>query len=273
VSRDQDPEARSDAHVARGIELADRGWLDEAAREFQRAVELDPRSSHARDHLAAVHAERGRWREALAEHLAALALDPGNAAAHYHLASFLAASGPEMAVAEFRESIRLEPEHADAHLGLGMALADQGEGEEARRELAEAIRLDPRDAFARHELAALLMDEADYRGAIGHLKEVVRLEPDGFEAHLDLGICYAQKGFYAEAERAYARARELRPGDALVNYNVAALYALWGRAAASLEALRLALGADAPRVRGWLASDPMFEALRGRPEFEALARG
>ena len=28
-------------------------------------------------------------------------------------------------------------------------------------------------------------------------KEVARLEPENFEAHLDLGICYAQKGFYA----------------------------------------------------------------------------
>jgi Flp pilus assembly protein TadD len=94
-----------------------------------------------------------------------------------------------------------------------------------------------------------------------------------FEAHLDLGICYAQKGFYAEAERAYARARELRPDDLLLNYNAAALYALWDRPETALEALGRALSADPAKVRGWLASDPMFDRLKGRADFEALARG
>ena len=48
----------------------------------------------------------------------------------------------------------------------------------------------------------------------------MRLEPSNFEALLDLGICYAQKGFYAEAERCYARAGELQPDDLLLNYNL-----------------------------------------------------
>jgi len=242
-------------------------------REFKRALELDPASAHAHDNLATVYAEKKQWREALAEYLAALALEPDSATAHYNLASFLATHGPEVAVAEYREAIQHDPEYPDAHLGLGLALADQGQVEDGRRELEEAIRIDPRDAFARHELAALLMDEGDYRGAIGHLKEVARLEPDNFEAHLDLGISYAQKGFYAEAERAYARARELRAGDLLLNYNAAALYALWGRPSEALSALRLAVESDGAKVRGWLAADPMFEALKGRPEYEALAKG
>jgi Flp pilus assembly protein TadD len=141
------------------------------------------------------------------------------------------------------------------------------------KELEAAIALDPKDPFPRHELAALLMDEGDYRSAIGQLKEVVRLEPDNFEGHLDLGICYAQKGFYAEAERAYARGRELQPDDLLLNYNLAALYALWGKAPAALEALRRALAADPAKVRGWLQTDPMFDGLKGKPDFDELAHG
>ena len=62
----------------------------------------------------------------------------------------------------------------------------------------------PLYAFARHELASLAMDQGDFRAAIAHLKEVLRLKPADFDANLDLGICYAQKGFYAEAEKAYA---------------------------------------------------------------------
>ena len=138
------------------------------------------------------------------------------------------------------------------------------------RELNTAIELDPQDPFPRHELAALQMDEGDYRSAITQLKEVVRLEPENFEAHLDLGICYAQKGFYAEAERSYERARVLNPEDLLLNYNLAALYALWGRPRDAISFLQKALTADRTKVMGWLSTDPMFDSLKGEADFDAL---
>jgi tetratricopeptide (TPR) repeat protein len=274
VSADKrDPAALSDAHNARGIELADRGWLDEAAREFQKAITLDPASAHAHDNLATVYSEKKLYREALREYLTGLELEPDSATAHYNLACFLAAHGVELAVAEYRDAVRLDPEYPDAHLNLGLALAEEGQPEEAARELQTAIALAPGDPFARHELAALLMEGGDHRGAIPHLKDVVRLEPGSFDALLDLGICYAQKGFYEEAERAYARAADLQGDPLLLHYNRAALYAAWARPGEALDALRQAVAQDAAKVRGWVATDPMFERLRREPELEQLVQG
>jgi Tfp pilus assembly protein PilF len=262
----------SDSHNSRGIELADRGWLDEAVREFKKAIELDPNSAHAHDNLATVYAEKKLYRDALDEYLTAIRLEPDSATAHYNLACFLSTYGLEMSVAQYREAIELEPEYPDAHLNLGLALADQDQMDEAKGELQTAIALNAQDGFARHELAAIHMDEGDYRAAIVQLKEVTRLEPDSFEAYLDLGICYSQKGFYEEAERAYLRAGELNGDDLLLKYNVAALYAQWGRPREAKDALARAVAQDAVKVRVWLASDPMFDVLSGDPEFEALLR-
>jgi tetratricopeptide (TPR) repeat protein len=114
------------------------------------------------------------------------------------------------------------------------------------------------------------MDEGDHRAAIGHLREVVRLDPKNHEAQLDLGICYAQKGFYDEAERAYLKAGELAPDELLVHYDLAALYAQWQRPDEALTRLGKALEKDAPRVKGWLATDSMFDSLKGHAAFEAL---
>jgi Flp pilus assembly protein TadD len=91
-----------------------------------------------------------------------------------------------------------------------------------------------------------------------------------FEAWLDLGICFAQKGFYAEAERAYDKASELKKDDVLLTYNQAALYALWGRPADALVFLGRAVTADKDKVQAWLRTDPMFDSLKGQAEFEAL---
>ncbi|NTV03704.1 tetratricopeptide repeat protein, partial [bacterium] len=41
--------------------------------------------------------------------------------------SFLASHGQDMAVAEYREALALEPGYPDAQLNLGLTLADQGQ--------------------------------------------------------------------------------------------------------------------------------------------------
>ncbi len=269
-TKGQDKTVRSDEHNARGIELADRGWLDEAIKEFKKAIELDPDSAHAHDNLATVYSEKKLFALALEEYLTALRLEPESATAHYNLACFLATPAHEMAIEEYKQAIELDPEYPDAHLNLGMTYADLDQREEAKAEFKTAIELDPSDPLARHELAAMQMDEGDYRSAIGLLNEVVRLEPESYEAWLDLGISYAQKGFYQEAERCYGKARDLNPDDVLLNYNVAALYSLWERRAEALASLRKALEKDPAKVRGWLAADPMFDGLKGAPEFEQL---
>src|SRR5207248_6576314 len=133
MSRDRDRTVRSDEHNTRGIELADRGWLDEAIREFKKAIELDPESAHAHDNLATVYSEKKLYREALKEYLTALELEPDSATAHYNLACFLATHGADMAVDEYKEAIELDPEYPDAHLNLGMTYADQVGAKRQRR--------------------------------------------------------------------------------------------------------------------------------------------
>jgi len=82
-----DKVVRSDEHNSRGIELADRGWLDEAVKEFKKAIELDPSSAHAHDNLATVYSEKKALAQALEEYLTALRLEPDSPTAHYNLAA------------------------------------------------------------------------------------------------------------------------------------------------------------------------------------------
>src|SRR3954454_22569212 len=98
MAREKDNIALSDEHNSRGIELADRGWLDESIREFKKAIDLDPESAHAHDNLATVFAEKGLHREALREYMLAIDLEPQSPTAHYNLACFLATHGHELAV-------------------------------------------------------------------------------------------------------------------------------------------------------------------------------
>lgn len=270
--RDKDRIALSDRHNARGIELADHGMLDEAVKEFRKAIELDPESAHAYDNLGTVLAEKQLYREALSCYLTAIRLEPDAPTAHYNLASFLATHGLEMAAEEYREAIDLDPEYPDAHVNLGITSADLGKPKEAELAFERAIELAPDDPLPRQELAILLMDEGRIRQAVPHLREVTKLDPENFDAFLDLGICYTQLGFYDEAEKAFARCTELAADDPSLAYHHAALHALRGKEADALRLLREAVEKEPDRVRAWLRNDRMFDSLRGSEAFESLFR-
>src|ERR1700733_12695906 len=105
MAREKDDIALSDEHNSRGIELADRGWLDEAIKEFKKAIDLDPKSAHPHDNLATVYAEKHEYRDALAEYLKAIEIDSKSPTAHYNLACFLSTHGLEVAIDEFQESL------------------------------------------------------------------------------------------------------------------------------------------------------------------------
>lgn len=52
----------------------------------------------------------------------------------------------------FQKAVELNPNYADAHYGLGLALFDQGRWEEAIRSLENAIKINPKDKEARAKL-------------------------------------------------------------------------------------------------------------------------
>lgn len=262
-----DPIAQSDFHNQRGIELADRGWLDESIREFLKAIELDAQSAHAHDNLATVYAEKGMLREALEEYLLAINLEKHSPTAHYNLACFLATHGHDLAVREYKETLDLEWDYPDAHLNLGLTLAERGLMAEALAEYQHALTLDPADPVAKHEMATVLMDMGKPGEAIPHLREVLKTEADNLDAWVDLGNCYATKGFYSESERALAKALELDSKDLMANYHMAALRAAQGDADRCLESLQRAAAVDKDRVRAWVEGDRFFDVVRRMPAF------
>src|SRR5438067_4940162 len=150
MSRDRDRTGKSDEHNSRGIEQADRGWLDEAIKEYKKAIELDPDSAHAHDNLATVYSEKKLYAQALDEYLTALRLEPDSPTAHYNLACFLATHAHDMAIEQYKEAIELDPEYPDAHLNLGTTYAGLEQREEAKADVRAANELDAQEPTVRH---------------------------------------------------------------------------------------------------------------------------
>jgi hypothetical protein len=150
-------------------ELITRGWASydlpyspmrwqEARRDFERALELDSRSSEARIGLASILSTKlaDGWSPVLqedmprAEHLLLEAVEKGGvsnrASAHFTLGILRQMQNrlPE-AKSEFETAISLGPNNARTHLHLGETLLYLGQPEASIPPLEQAIRLSPDD--------------------------------------------------------------------------------------------------------------------------------
>jgi tetratricopeptide (TPR) repeat protein len=140
-----------------GYVLEQVGRADEAERQYQRALVLNPGLASAHTNLGTALAARGRFTEAAAHLSEAVRLEPGNAAARNNLGALLLQQHQlDAAARQFRLALELNPDHADAHANLGSALAQQGAYNDALRQFDEALRIDPRHAAAGANRQAVL---------------------------------------------------------------------------------------------------------------------
>jgi superkiller protein 3 len=114
---------------------------------------------------------------------------------------------------EFTTLVAQEPNNANAHVGLGMALADQNNPEAAINEYQAALRLEPdtRDAYYRMGVSQAqlrLYDDA----IASYLKERERSGDDA-ELETSLADAYQAKGMTQQAQDARNRAAELNGGQ------------------------------------------------------------
>jgi tetratricopeptide (TPR) repeat protein len=88
----------------------------------------------------------------------AIGLDAGSALAYvsHGVGNFYLppafGGGIELAIADFRKAISLDPKLPDAHMWLGLALRKAGNNTEARAALTKAVQLNPRRNWLKQQL-------------------------------------------------------------------------------------------------------------------------
>ena len=179
-------------------------------------------------------------RLALLAFSAALALGGStvdDAAAHYNRALALKHGGDaRAAAAEFSEAIRIRPEWAVAHYGLGAADHDLGNDAVAKPELRRAIELEPGNMAVRKYLAAILLNEGDANGAIEQYRAI-----PGADVRLPLGRAYLQAGHPDQAIEQIRKYVTAKPGDSEARYYLGVALGQEGQLDAALAEFRRAI--------------------------------
>jgi tetratricopeptide (TPR) repeat protein len=96
----------------------------DAAREFTRAIELDPDDAQAHLYLGLTDQQLHRLDDAGAELQKAVALNPDDSEGHYYLGLLYSDQGKyEPAIAEFQKALDIDPQYEEATKALADAQA------------------------------------------------------------------------------------------------------------------------------------------------------
>src|SRR5258708_545073 len=140
-------------HILMGRASYDQGDSDKALDELQSALRLDHAVLLAHFYSGVIYLKLGKFDEAKKEFEAELGLNPHDWQAKYDLGYVLLA-GQELdrGIALMREVSLLKPELADAHYELGKALLQKGDIDKAIFSLEKAATLDPAKAHIHYQL-------------------------------------------------------------------------------------------------------------------------
>jgi tetratricopeptide (TPR) repeat protein len=121
----------------------------------------------------------------------------------------------EKSVEAFKQAIQLNPELADAHFNLGIALALlEKEQEDSQPATEETPSATPKNKKGKKEEIKLTPSQKSFEKAAEIYEKVTKQDPQNDVAFFNLGRSYNKLNKDEEAEKAFRQAAKLKPDDA-----------------------------------------------------------
>jgi tetratricopeptide (TPR) repeat protein len=198
----------------------------------------------------------GYWRNDELMWQRAIDVTDGNYMAENGLGLALRDQGEaDQAIAHLEESVRISPRYAEAHNNLGTVLGQQGRYAEAIREYMKALEIKPDYTFARSNLGNVYFKQGRYDKAISCYRRALKINPNYAEAQSNLGSALFRQGHYEQAIAELSRAIRLQPDNAQTHLNLAIAFCARGDYARAWDEVRLC------RQYGGSPSPELIQAL------------
>jgi tetratricopeptide (TPR) repeat protein len=169
---------------------------------------------------ANAYSEKGNYDQAIRDYDQAIRLNPGHAIAFSNRGATYARNGDyDRAIQDYNHAIRLNPKHADSFSNRGVAYWRKEDYERAIQDYDQAIRLNPKHITAWYNRGNAYRRKGDSERAIQDYDQAIRLNPEYASAFSNRGIAYARKGNYDRAIQDYDQAIRLNPNYVNAFYN------------------------------------------------------
>lgn len=188
--------------------LSQVGRENEAVREIEKALQINPRNSDAYELLANAHMQRGDALKAEHTLLKAITMQPGYWRPMRALARFQFNSGRYTdAAGNYQKVVDLAPNSGRAWSDLGAALFMAGKLGEAADALSRAVQLEASQS-GYSNLGTLYYYLGRYSDAIRHYQLALKDSPDDFRLYGNIADTYRVQRLQGDAHHYYGLALE-----------------------------------------------------------------
>jgi tetratricopeptide (TPR) repeat protein len=180
---------------------------NQAAKEL---AQTSPSSLPALEMDAEVNEMQGKWDQAAADYQKILEQNSRYPGIHFRMARLLlsrpdpAPDFRDQAKKHLQQELEIDPANAGAEYISGELARQSEDFAAAEQHFARASKLDPNFADAFVGLGMSLIAQKKYQQAIAPLESAVKLQPGSPVAHYGLGTAYARTGRKEDAERQFA---------------------------------------------------------------------
>jgi cellulose synthase operon protein C len=265
------------AHFNLGLAFRQKGYYNEALREYAKALERAEEPMLVRQAMAEVHLLRHEPHQAVELYDELLTHTRDSAKLWNERGVALHQDGRFADAAEsYQCAVQAEPGYALAHNNLGVARYHQADVEGAFEAFRVALELQPAFTKARLNLALLLSKHRRYQLALEAYRAVLETSADDPAAWNGIGLVLADLHKHEDARNAFARAVQARPDYAEAHYNLSFALSNLGDFEGALRETKRALELDPYYVaqKFELAIDLEYEDpdLSIQPELGAAER-
>lgn len=183
--------------------------LDEGEAKFKEAISLDPKFVNPHMNLAWLYTytQKKKPEEAIREYETVIKIEPENLVARWQLTTvYLNTGSIDKAIEETEKIVKLSPHDPASHNGLGTIYMRNGQFDKALDEFQQAVRLAPRYARGYKNIGSIHLLKGSSDKAIEEFQRALSFAPNYGDAYAALGKAYLAKGMTQKAVGQYKNA-------------------------------------------------------------------
>src|SRR5205807_185136 len=233
------------AHYNLGLAFRQKGYYNEALKEYRLALERGEDRRLTLQAMAEVHLLKRDFAAALELYETQLREVPDSPKLWNERGVVLHQAGrPDDALASYRQAVEIDREYALSWNNLGVLQAHQGDPEAAIESFRTGLQLQGAFSSARLNLALLLYQLRRFQLSLEAYRQVLQTEPASAAAWNGIGLVLVELKRFPDARNAFVRAVEADPEHAGAHYNLSFTLSNLGDFDGALRATKRALELD-----------------------------
>jgi tetratricopeptide (TPR) repeat protein/TolB-like protein len=188
-------------------------WVDDSRQACQHALSLDAKLAAAHICMGTLANGTGQYEQAAAEFNRALEIEPTSDDSYRGLAEAYERLGiPAEAEKTYQRAIQLRPEYWAGYSWLGVFYYHQARYADAAKMFQKVVALVPDSFRGYSNLGAAYMDGGHYAEAVPMFEHSLAIRPSA-AAYSNLGTAYFFQHQFADAAAKYEQAVQISPGN------------------------------------------------------------